>query len=366
MRKIGYLAALGLLALPLSQDAQAADDGKVYYKGGSVLEFPDFKMKINSQIQTIYQYKEFEESEAREEDDTSGFDVKRARLQVSGDALGGMWSYRLQNDFASDSGGGDLKDAWLQLNLDEAAMMRMGQFKEPFSRQAVASSAAQQLVDRSIVTNTFARGRDVGAMLHGAVSESLGYSLAVFNGESEGEGANKNATDNNLKGVAQLVAFMGDYGDRGHEGDHRDGGDFAMTFGAAAAYGEGQDENGVEGDAVDLNADVGVRVQGASLQGEYFWTENNPDGGDSTDLNGFYVQGGMMFGDWEPVARYGWVDPDGEEGIDELTEYAVGINYFFAGHSLKATAQVTWEDTEFLDNTELTDTRAELQLTAYL
>ncbi len=44
-----------------------------------------------------------------------------------------------------------------------------GQYKVPFGRQEMTSSGSQQFVDRSLVSNEFARGRDIGVSVQGAV-----------------------------------------------------------------------------------------------------------------------------------------------------------------------------------------------------
>ena len=51
-----------------------------------------------------------------------------------------------------------------------------GQYKVPFGRQEMTSSGSQQFVDRSLVSNEFARGRDIGVSVQGAVwSNKLEY-----------------------------------------------------------------------------------------------------------------------------------------------------------------------------------------------
>ena len=46
-------------------------------------------------------------------------------------------------------------------------MLKAGQYKVPFGRQQLTSSGNQQFVDRSVVSDTFARGRDIGVQLWG-------------------------------------------------------------------------------------------------------------------------------------------------------------------------------------------------------
>ncbi|MCB0359160.1 MAG: hypothetical protein KDD44_05980, partial [Bdellovibrionales bacterium] len=226
MRKLSVLAIAGLLAVPMSAQAKTLDElllekgvvagsgsaaGSANYHGGSRLEFDNgFSIKFNVQLQSRYEYEDFEDSEARGLEDTSGFSMRRVRLVASGDLMDGEFSYKLQNDFASNGGGSDLKDAWIQWNLDDAAMVRMGQYKQPFSRQENASSAKLQFPDRSIANEYFAESRHNGAMLHGDLGGAH-YYAGLYNGNSDGEGRNAGPTDNNMNGIAAINANLGDY-----------------------------------------------------------------------------------------------------------------------------------------------------------
>ena len=53
----------------------------------------------------------------------------------------------------------------------------------PFGRQELTSSGSQQFVDRSLVSNEFAKGRDMGVQVWGlALATELDWRLGVFNG----------------------------------------------------------------------------------------------------------------------------------------------------------------------------------------
>ena len=55
--------------------------------------------------------------------------------------------------------------------------------RSPFGRQEMTSSGSQQFVDRSLVSNEYARGRDIGVAVQGALwSNKLEYRFGVFNG----------------------------------------------------------------------------------------------------------------------------------------------------------------------------------------
>lgn len=388
MRKFSLLAAASLIAIPVVSEAKTLDEllvekgvvagssgeaveGKVSYDGGTRLSFgTDFDMKVNLRIQTLYSYNDYDKSEATDRDDTGGFNVKRVRAEFAGNLLNKEFSYKITNDFASDGGGSEMKDAYLQWNWNEAAQWRMGQYKQPFSRQENVSSAKLQFVDRSKVSDEFSPSRQRGTMIHGGVGGAGHYYAGVFNGFSDGEGINAGPTDNNYSGVAQFTYDIGDYGSRDMEGDVNGTKGFAMTFGGAFMYGQGEQEDlGGDADHYDFNVDMGMRVSGFSLQSEFYHATLDVDGADDK-LNdmGAYIQAGYFFvpNKWEVATRFGWFSPD-EDGsdIDDEQEYNVALGYYIKGHSLKLVNQATVDVTSFQDGDDLTDFRYDLLLAGY-
>lgn len=387
MRKFSLLAAASLIAIPAVSEAKTlnellvekgvvassggkAVDGTVSYDGGTRLSFgTDFDMKVNLRIQTLYSYSDYDQSEATDRDDVGGFNVKRVRAEFAGNLLNKEFSYKISNDFASDGGGGELKDAYLQWNWNDAAQWRMGQYKQPFSRQEVASSAKLQFVDRSNVSDEFSPSRQRGTMIHGAVGGAGHYYAGIFNGLSTGEGTNAGPTDNLYSGVAQFTYDIGDYGSREMEGDVYNTKGFAMTFGGAFMYGQGTEADAGDFDHYDFNADVGMRASGFSLQSEFYHSTLDVDGADDkVEDAGFYVQAGYFFvpEKWEVASRFGWLDPDSDASdIDDAQEYNIALGYYIKGHSLKLINQGTIEVENFQGGDDLTDFRYDLLLAGY-
>ncbi len=388
MQKLSLIAAAGLLVLPAISEAKpldellldkglvAAKDGgtdtKVSYNHG--LNFSagdDFDMQANLWMQTLYRYDDFDKSEATGRDDRGGNSLKAVRLILKGNALDDSWSYKFENDFVGDREGengrydNDLRDAWFQANFGDEAMLRMGQYKVPHSRQQLASDAKLQFISRSPVVNTQARGRDQGFMLHGDPG-GWHYYLGIFNGESEGESFNRDPVDNNHLGAAMITADLGDYGSREEEGDWREDGDFAMTFGLSGLFGQGEVSELGDFDRGDANADIGLRYMGFSAQAEYFFISTDYDAlANELEENGFYIQTGYVFLDqWEGAFRFSWYEPDSDTvavgDMEDMQEYAFGLGYYIWGHYLKVLANITLEDRNFKGGDDLGDTRYEL------
>lgn len=99
---------------------------------------------------------------ARYDDDAtdlhSGAEARRARLEMEG-VLFHDWEYELGYEFADNDP--EIKDVWLAYNLDEYSLVKVGQFKEPFSLEEMTSSKYITFMERAL-PNAFAPGRRLG------------------------------------------------------------------------------------------------------------------------------------------------------------------------------------------------------------
>src|SRR5690606_26211053 len=78
---------------------------------------------------------------------SSTFETRRIRLSVEV-AIADWITGRIQPDFAL--GDFELADAWLNLELDEAAQIRIGQFKKPCSLLFLTSSSLILPIERGL------------------------------------------------------------------------------------------------------------------------------------------------------------------------------------------------------------------------
>lgn len=359
--------ASALLILPLAASVQA-EDGRVYYKDGTRIETEDMELRFNVQLQPRYEY--VNEDSARETENSSNFDLRRARFVVSGNVLEEQFSFKLQNDFASTDNGSDLRDAWIQMNND-VANVRFGQTKVPFSRQYQNSSTTLYFAERADVVRLLNRGRDRGLMAHGDAG-SVHFAAGVFNGE--GTNAGSNDTDHRWAVAADFTC--GEY-DRGHEGDMEGGDDLGFTVGFSGNYEENSKvgEQQFDEDIWLLNVDGGIRVAGFDVQAEYFYAELDNDAfADDPSIWGAYVQGSYTVDKVGFGLRYGVTDVKdanpveggGFNGIEEVTEISAVVNYFLNGHALKAQTQLTFRTEEPISGgSDLDDFEAIFQLSGY-
>jgi len=362
MKRKSLLAVAGLLALPVSAIAADAVPGKLSYNQGTQFEFGDeFSMKLNVEWKQRYSFIDTDGG-----DDVSEFQVIEGRPVLSGDLLNKQFSYKLSYEFGGYTGA--LQDAWAQWNADDAAHVRIGQYKQPFSRQDLVSETSFQLINRSIVSDVFAPHRHQGAMLHGNLDENATYALSMYNGTSDGEGQNAAGVDNKMAFAGQVTTSFGEYGSREVEGDIYDTANLAGTIGASVGYGEGKTltVDPMFGDFSDsnfkntiANVDLGLRYAGLSLQSEYYYNSFDPEASSSSvDTHGFYIQSGYFFvpKTWEIAGRFGLINPDKTAGFDDIYEYSGVVNYYINGHALKVQTGVTAVETNYSSESGVEDT----------
>jgi hypothetical protein len=263
-------------------------------------------------------------------------------------------SYEVQVDWgalASNVGGqpsntgGLLTDAYLAWDPQGMGRFRIvfGQYKVPFGRQQPNSSANLQFVDRSNVSDEYARGRDIGVSVQGVVwSNKLEYRLGMFNGNGQNRLTNDNDTfqynarlmwqPNGNQALAQRPWVSGAlYSEADFEsttvplyalGISYERHDFMRTD-ATPADNYKSDVMGVDGV---------YKFKGLSVTGEYFLRERRSEAGVE------FIQGGLMlnqFRTWEGVFRYGQREVSELVPNDDVTEIRGGINYYYRRHNLK-------------------------------
>lgn len=91
-----------------------------------------------------------------------GTELRRARIELEGAV--DDWAYEFGLDVADEDGAAELKDAYLAYLGWDKMVVKMGQFKQPFSLEEVTSSKYITFMERALA-NTFAPGRTIGVGL---------------------------------------------------------------------------------------------------------------------------------------------------------------------------------------------------------
>lgn len=158
-----------------------------YWKDGVRLETPDKRvsLKIGGRIQADWMW--INEDQSVKDaigDQTSGSELRRTRLYMSGDLYGNL-SFKSQFDFA----GGEtaLKDVFVALkSIPVFGNVKVGHYKEPFSLEELTSSNYMTFVERS-VANVFSYSRNVGLTVYNSqLDQRLTWAAGVFRDTDNG------------------------------------------------------------------------------------------------------------------------------------------------------------------------------------
>jgi phosphate-selective porin OprO/OprP len=365
------LAGAALVAALAALPAAAEDVKTDMSKGGITFSSGPNSLTIGGRLQGRFTADDREDFDADpngtagflEEDGLSRqFAVQRMRLTLKG----GMWKpwlrYEFQFELASTSGANDnkVKDAVIEIETHPLAVLKVGQYKAPFSLQELTSSGRQQFVDRAITNAKFAPGRDQGVMLGGLTErKKFGYAVGAFNGSGE----SRPQEDQGLLYVGRVwFDPLGEYRLSESANDHPEKN--VLHVGLGARTGEAQRGSATGAfeepdDQTAFNLELAWRYRRFHATGEYFVMEDetttstqvlDPNGNptntfvitttDGPESSGFHVQGGVMVvpRTVEVGLRYAQIDPDDDLIDDKVTEARAVFGWYFQGHNLKVQA----------------------------
>jgi len=319
------------------------------------LASPDgrFKIQLEGQMQFrwIYSYHDIPDHHVH------GFENTRTKLTFRGHAFNPDLTYLIRGDFARNGGSLLLEDAWLQYRINADWVARIGQFKLPFNREELVSSAKQLAVERSLVSENTNIGRSQGVELIYA-RDDWKVLFAIHDGiqESYGDfgiqgtlGPNTpwSTTDTEWAiGARYERLFAGEW-EQFDDFTSPPGEEFGLLWGIAAVtqqaeYGTGagpvRDEPRLLAATTDLSAEWGGTNLFASLTWAY---TDNPQYPHIT-IWGFMLQGGVYFTPrLELFSRYeyGWWDSDVQDFAD-LHVITFGANYYLKEHDAKWTTDI--------------------------
>jgi phosphate-selective porin OprO/OprP len=278
---------------------------------------------------------------------TSGFDIRRARLDVRGN-LGSQWEYRLQTDFVGNKGatgtaatGGAylsplLLDAYAVYKPWSFLKITAGQFLIPFSRENGETPDRDLLtVDRSQVVNALVarsgdgsnkladsvgnqNGRDIGIQLLGnflKVNDRyiIDYYIALLNG------AGINSTDNNgNKDISTRIVI------RPFK---------SLRFGGS--YYNGVDRftssTSINHSRIRWGTELAFNYNNLAIVSEYIKGWEGSGTINPTVHEGWYAQAGYYIvpKKLQGVFKYDTYNPN--TGLSKLTStyYVFGVNYYF-------------------------------------
>jgi hypothetical protein len=249
-------------------------------------------------LQTLGEYDGSRRSGAQ-----SGFRIPNARIALSGLIARRHWSYLLQANFA---GAPSLLDLRVGYHPRPAVAIDVGQFKAPFSQEALIGAGSLEFTERAPVVTALAPGRQVGSQLRVTLaSGGADLSAGVFNGNGQGRVSNDN-------GGVLAVARLAFYPARARGTGLR----LELAMQAATS----QDSAAPIGNLIPafagrrrlLGSDLRMEWHGWLLAGEAIGAWLDAHDGSSHNPVGWYVTGGRSVGRaLQLLGRWERLDTDG-------------------------------------------------------
>ena len=359
-----------------------------YGAKGVRIETTDGKFQTNIQWRAQLRYSYPFDADLDEPDDYQGlesstFRISRARLKVGGHAFQPWLKYFMEYDLRNN------RLLTLRMTLEKVSWFRfrVGQFKVPYNRERVDSSAKQQFADRSIANRVFTFDRQPGAQVFGRIMPGTRgdswYWGGVFTGTGRGSSAND---DGKMLWVGRYQwNFLGrdaPFTQTDVEHTEKPAGSFAFAaatnrsqFTRFSSSGGGQlpgFEDGLPGQYTlkQWMGEAVFKYRGFSFQHEYHWKRIDDEIKKTrTDLRGAYAQAGYFLHYWiapipkplEAIARFAFVDSNDAVSDDVFRALSLGINWFFIGHRNKLTFDVTRMSLQQRGLSDLSDVRFRLQ-----
>ena len=354
----------------LDNGLAAGHNGKHFFLGS---EDGSFMLEIAGQLQMRY-LANFRENSS--DDNDFGFEIRRAKLNLSGHIAEPKLTYEVQLSVSRRSNGVSVDKIAVGYKLMDGVKIWVGEDKAPFLREELTSSKRQLAVERSVFNEEFTLDKVQGVGVKIKAADTAKIHLMIHDGmrSADGPGVNPHTQESPASGGGDrgvdkrffsdatdfAITARADFklaGDwkQGKDFTAWSGEEFAAFLGAAFHY-----EVGETGDSFNNNNFFAWTIDGSiesngfnvfgAVAGQHtdlqFETMASPD----RDLLGFLIQGGYQIelGDEivEPFVRYEWIDFDGAYGTtaagrdSELSIVTFGANYYFKKHNAKLTCDV--------------------------
>ncbi len=253
-------------------------------------------------------------------DDSNGFDIRRARLAVSGD-FGSKLDYKVQAEYgggkANSAATVKLLDAYLRIKLSKEINFQIGEFKVAYSQETLDGPTSWLTIENPTVVNKLngysdesglsANSRDVGARIYGSFIHKQGfdvisYKLGVYNGN--GINLKDNNTQKDVAGLLYVTPvksltlsvghYIGHYGETGKT-VRRDRTSAGFTF----------------------------KENNLFLRSEYLHGKT----GDRSHQGVYATAGYKLAYGLQPVLSYGYYQKDTDSKRDNQSDYQIGLNW---------------------------------------
>lgn len=347
-----------------------------YGKKGFELNTDDGKFGLAIQNRIQFRYAEPFDSDPKsigdmEKDETSMM-IRRARTKLSGHAFQPWIKYYMQYDWSQPV----LRDLNLTIDKYQWAQVRLGRGKVSYNNERVTSSGNQQFVNRSIVNDIFTVDRQQGIEVKGNLFPGTWHDFTYYVGAFTGLGVGERQNDDNKLMYStrlQWNAIGGEMKFSQSDTEFHERPALNIAFAAntnrsrCTAFETASDscrqlKDGSryaltgQYEVTQMMEEINYMYRGFSFLHELHHKKiRNVQTNEETKLLGGFVQAGyfphgifnIIPRELEIAGRYAYVDMDSDRSYDKRTELSTVVNYFFDGHSNKASIQLsrlTFED----------------------
>lgn len=367
MKKIIALAALATLPLGMmAQHEEDSENGVVSLAGreGFTIQSKkgDFVFKPYMLVQTSGNFNWYDDEgldKAYNQDNiaNSGFGIPYAVLGFTGKAFDKV-SFNLSIN-AAKSGGQLLQQAWFDVKFKEAAQLRVGKFKTPFSH-AYLTTLGETLFPQlptslttavimpytlNAVTPNIGTGFDLGVELHGLVKDKFGYEIGLFNGTGAAVNTASKTMSDDWHIPSLLYAGRFTYMPYGvmpsTQGNPNRLDEKKMLIGVSGSINV-ESENESTNDT-RVGFELALLYHKWYFAAEAYWMNvgftKRQKINEHYNYVGGYIQGGYFVAPRvQLAARYDIMNRNSTTKDGLLNMPAVGVNYFFKGCNLKLQA----------------------------
>lgn len=323
----------------LAKDAEARshllggddDDLHVGYDNGLYIRSSDGNFSMHPGVN--FQFRGVANSRTDPDDSENGFEIRRLRPYVSGNAFSPNFTYFFQGDTNRNGGSLTLLDAWAQYSFSDNWALKVGQFKESWDHEKDVSIFAQLAVDRTLIDaliggNVTDRVQGVSLTYGGNDKTSIRVEGALTDGANSKNTNFEDPPTNDWDfGVAGRVEYklFGNWSDYKKEFTARSTKQDMLVVGAGFDFSEGGDTNQALY-VVDAEYKTASRW---TLYGALHGRTLDNDTDNSFTWGAVAQVGYAINQKWEPYFRYDVIsfqDPGADRNV--FNEITVGINYY--------------------------------------
>ncbi|MCC6906370.1 MAG: hypothetical protein IT430_00385 [Phycisphaerales bacterium] len=309
-----------------------------------------FSLKIKGQTQFRYVWN----SKDSPDTDVASFEMRRAKLEFSGNIYSKDLKYKIKGAFERNGGAFVLEDAYGEYILGNGWSFKWGQYKPAFMTEETISSSKQLAVDRSVVNEITNLGFSQGVELN-YESENIAFAAGFTDGATlsatgaAGNRANTNFSNDTTEWAlnARIDGLLAGTWKQFEDFTSWSSDETGFKIGAGLFWQDGEYGTGAPDEVQWLQWTVDAQAEfgGANIFGSVVGRHSDANMTTTTDVDqyGFVVQGGyhIVPDKFEIFGRYEWFDFDGAFA-DDYNAVTIGFNYYFHKHDWKWTTDLVW------------------------